>query len=310
VLRYFICNLKLTLGGKTVTHFDDLFWLVAVVDAGTLRGAAEKHGVSGAAVSKRIKQLEDRLSVRLLERNSRRLRTTEAGEAYYQRGKRLLEAFAELEESVASSNETLSGTIRVNAPHSFGLLRLGQPIAGFMAEHPDVRVQIDLDDSFIDINESDYDVVVRIGKLEDSSVISQRVSTVELICCASPDYLARRGEPKIFKELANHNCLIYDQNTAFTDWQATKDGGIQQVHVEGSVRSNNGQLLCQLAQLGHGIVIQPQFIAEAALESGELVTILNDYAFEQVGVYALYPSRSYLPTKIKRFIRYLKQELS
>jgi len=167
-----------------MSHFDDLFWLVAVVDEGTLSGAAEKHGISGAAVSKRLRLLEERLSVRLLERNARRLRTTEAGELYYRRGKHLLEAFDELEESVSSTGEQLRGSLRVNVPHSFGLKHFAKPVAEFMGEHPEVKVHLDMDDAFIDINESSYDLVIRIGRLEDSSVVARRIATVNFVCCA------------------------------------------------------------------------------------------------------------------------------
>jgi len=290
-----------------VTHFDDLFWLVAVVDAGTLSAAAERHGVSGAAVSKRLRLLEQRLSVRLLERNARRLRTTEAGEMYYRRGKRLLEAFAELEENVSSTNELLRGTIRINSPHSFALLRLADPVATFMREHPEVNVQIHLDDSYIDINDSDYDIVIRIGKLEDSSVVSRRVASTSILCCASPEYLATYGEPLKPEELSDRDCLIYNQ---FYSWGFSKSGERQEVAMNGSVQSDNGQFLSLLAERGHGVILQPYFIVQSALERGSLTRILSDYHIDEVGVYALYPSRQYLPQKIKRFVSHLKNVLS
>lgn len=298
-------NLKLSWAGM-MTHFDDLFWLVAVVDAGTLSAAAERNGVSGAAVSKRLRLLEERLSVRLLERNARRLRTTEAGEMYYRRGKRLLEAFSELEESVSSTNELLRGTIRVNAPHSFALLKLANPVASFMQEHPEVSVQMDLDDSFIDINESDYDVVLRIGKLEDSAVVARRITSTQILCCASPDYLSRHGEPTTPDDLINRNCLVYKHHNTWRFQNAEQQFSVA---IKGTMYSDNGQFLCQLAELGQGIVIQPCFIAEDAIRRGSLLPILTDFSVEEVGVYALYPSRQYLPLKIKRFISHLKTEL-
>lgn len=293
-----------------MSHFDDLFWLVAVVDEGTLSAAAEKHGVSGAAVSKRLRLLEERLAVRLLERNARRLRTTEAGELYYRRGKRLLEAFYELEENVSSTGELLRGTLRVNAPHSFGLQRLAAPVAEFMQEHPEVKVHIDMDDAFIDINESNYDVVIRIGRLEDSSVVARRIASINLVCCASPIYLKMHGVPKTPADLADHTCLIYNQRTPHSTWTFERDGQLHQVEVSGPIQSDNGQFLGQLTELGLGIVIQPNFIAEDALRSGTLVPLFTDYAVEEIGVYALYPSRQYLPVKTNRFINHLKSALS
>ena len=293
-----------------MSHFDDLFWLVAVVDEGTLSAAAEKHGVSGAAVSKRLRLLEERLSVRLLERNARRLRTTEAGELYYRRGKRLLEAFSELEESVSSTGELLRGTLRVNAPHSFGLKRLAGPVAGFMREHPEVTVHMAMDDAFIDINESNYDVVIRIGRLEDSSVVARRIASINLVCCASPAYLKEHGVPDTPADLAGHTCLIYNQRTPHSTWAFERDGKQHQVEVSGPIQSDNGQFLGQLTELGLGIAIQPNFIAEDGLRSGALVPLFTDYAVEEIGVYALYPSRQYLPLKTNRFINHLKSALA
>ena len=293
-----------------MSHFDDLFWLVAVVDEGTLSAAAEKHGVSGAAVSKRLRLLEERLSVRLLERNARRLRTTEAGELYYRRGKRLLEAFSELEESVSSTGELLRGTLRVNAPNSFGLKRLAAPIAEFMREHPDLKVHMDMDDAFIDINESNYDVVIRIGRLEDSSAIARRIASIHLVCCASPAYLKEHGTPKTPADLADHSCLIYNQRTPHSTWTFERDGVQHQVEVSGPIQSDNGNFLGQLTEFGLGISTQPNFIAEDALQSGALVPLLTDYSVEEIGVYALYPSRQYLPLKTNRFINHLKAALS
>ncbi len=297
-----------------MTHFDDLFWLVAVVEAGTLSAAAERHGVTGAAVSKRLRLLEERLSVRLLERNARRLRTTEAGEMYYRRGKRLLEAFTELEDSVSSTSELLCGTIRVNAPHSFGLQRLAAPVAAFMAEHPKVSIQLDLDDAYIDINECSYDVVIRVGRLSDSSVVARRITGTQLLCCASPSYLAKHGQPQHPRELAGHNCLIYHHSSVQSTWhfvqQSGEEGTEHSVNVSGTARSNNGHVLLEMAERGLGIVIQPCFIVEDALARGAVVPILGDYLATQVGVYALYPSRQYLPLKITRFIDYLKNEFA
>lgn len=294
-----------------MSNFDDLFWLVAVVDEGTLSAAAQRHGVTGAAVSKRLRLLEERLGVRLLERNARRLRTTEAGELYYRRGKRLLEAFEELEENVSSTGDCLIGNLRVNAPGSFATACLAQPLADFLRDYPQVQLQIDLDDAYIDINDSDYDVVLRIGRLEDSAVIARRIAEVSFVCCASPDYLRRCGEPRVPADLRDHDCLIYNQNnTVHNRWVFSRDGESTTVEVGGSVQSDNGDFLNLLAEAGQGIVVQPDFIAAGALRRGALVPLLADYDFGAVGVYALYPSRQYLPQKTSRFIERLKRALS
>ncbi|HPY41430.1 MAG TPA: LysR family transcriptional regulator [Thiolinea sp.] len=293
-----------------MSHFDDLFWLVEVVDAGTLSAAAEKHNVTSAAVSKRLRLLEERLGVKLLVRTTRHLRTTEAGELYYQRGKGLLEEFNELEESIASTSERLCGSIRVNAPLSFGMKALMQPINEFMQLYPQLHITLHLDDRFIDILNSDYDLVIRVGVLEDSSLVAQRIANARLVCCASPSYLAKHGTPAIPHDLLKHNCLVYQHSLPMHIWDFRKDNEEIRMPVHGNLVANNGDILNQAAVMGQGIVYHPEFIAHAALASGELVEILQDYTTTYVSAYAMYPTRHFLPMKIRRLIEFLQQHLA
>ncbi len=293
-----------------MSRFDDLFWLVEVLDAGTLSAAAEKHGISSAAVSKRIKQLEDRLGVKLLVRSSRYLRATEAGDLFYKRGKSLLDEFNELEQNVASTSEKLSGTIRINAPLSFGLKMIAKPVNDFLALYPDVNIELQLDDSFIDTQNNNYDLIIRIGKLEDSSIIAQRISSANLVCCASPIYLEKHGEPQEPAELKSHNCLVYNPGSAFRQWTFGKGEQAQTVSISGNLVSNNGSLLADSVVAGNGIAYLPDFIIGDAISDGTAKTILCRNTFDSVNAYALYPSRHYLPLKIKRLIEFLKTELN
>lgn len=293
-----------------MSHFDDLFWLVEVVEAGTLSAAAEKHNVTSAAVSKRLRLLEERLGVKLLVRTTRHLRTTEAGALYYQRGKALLEEFNELEENIASTSERLCGSIRINAPLSFGMKALMEPIHEFMQLYPQLHITLHLDDRFIDILNSDYDLVIRVGNLEDSSLVAQRIANVRLLCCAAPSYLAKHGTPQTPHDLLKHNCLVYQHSMPMHIWEFRQDGEELRIPVHGNLVANNGDILNQAAVLGQGIVYQPEFIAHATLESGELVEVLQDYAAFYVSAYAMYPTRHFLPMKIRRFIEFLQQRLA
>lgn len=293
-----------------MSHFDDLFWLVEVVDAGTLSAAAEKHQVTSAAVSKRLRLLEERLGVKLLVRTTRHLRTTEAGELYYQRGKILLEEFNELEENIASTSERLCGTIRINVPLSFGLHVLMQPIHEFMQIYPQLQINLHLDDRFIDILNSDYDLVIRVGQLQDSSIVAQRIANSYLLCCAAPSYLEKRGLPQRPEDLSQHNCLLYQHSVPMHIWQFQKDQTPQAVAVHGDLAANNGDILCQAAILGQGIIHQPAFIVHQALASGQLVQILKDYSSPAISAYAMYPTRHFLPMKIRRLIEFLQQQLA
>lgn len=297
------------LKGVGVSHFDDLFWLVEVVDAGTLSAAAEKHHVTSAAVSKRLRLLEERLGVKLLIRNTRHLRTTEAGALYYQRGKVLLDEFKDLEDSIASTSEHLHGSIRINAPLSFGLRELAAPLSAFMQQYPQLNISLHLDDRFIDILNSDYDLVIRIGTLDDSSVVAQRIASTDILCCASPDYLARHGTPQTLQDLQQHNCLVYQNYAPLAEWVFIQQGERFPVTVKGNLASNNGDMLCQAAILHQGIVLEPEFIVRDALRAGQLVRVLPDYSPEPVNVYAMYPTRHFLPMKIKRLVEFLRGSL-
>lgn len=292
-----------------MSEFDDLFWLVEVVEQGTLSAAAEKHGLTSAAVSKRLRLMEERLGVKLLIRNTRHLRTTEAGAMYYQRGKRLLEAFRELEDNVASTSDRLCGTIRLNAPLSFGLRQLTQPLNDYMRAHPEVKVTLHLDDRYIDIANSDYDVVIRIGHLTDSSLIAQRIGSTRIVCFASSDYLNTYGHPQTPEDLIKHQCLLYEHNSVLSDWRFYEAGQLIMPEVRGALRANNGDVLCQSALNGMGITCQPLFIAEDSLQKGLVKQVLTNYDMEELNIYAMYPSRHFLPLKIKRLIEYLKEWL-
>lgn len=293
-----------------MSHFDDLFWLVEVVEAGTLSAAAEKHHVTSAAVSKRLRLLEERLGVKLLVRTTRHLRTTEAGALYYQRGKTLLEEFNELEENIASTSERLCGSIRINAPLSFGMKALMKPINEFMQLYPQLHITLHLDDRFIDILNSDYDLVIRVGTLEDSSLVAQRIANARLICCAAPSYLEKHGTPQTPHDLLKHNCLIYQHSMPMHLWNFRKEGVDSQISIQGNLVTNNGDMLNQAAVLGQGLVYHPEFIAHTALEAGQLVEVLADYTSIYVSAYAMYPTRHFLPVKIRRLIEFLQQRLA
>ncbi|HPQ97112.1 MAG: LysR family transcriptional regulator [Thiothrix sp.] len=286
-----------------MSRLDDLFWLAEVVEAGTLSAAAQKNHVTSAAVSKRIRLLEQRLGVALLVRNTRHLRMTEAGELYYRRGKRLLEAFNELEDNVSSTSEYVSGVIRMNAPLSFGMRRLVTPVREFMGRYPAVSISLDLDDRLIDIPHSDYDLVIRIGQLQDSSIVARRISTAPIVCCASPRYLQQQGEPRHPQDLRQHVCLIYEQQPL--SWTFQQAGKPIIVPVQGRLQTNNGDFLCALAEQHQGIALLPSFIVDEALAAGRLQLVLADFQPESLNVYAMYPSRQFLPAKIRLLIEFL-----
>lgn len=293
-----------------MSQFDDLFWLIEVADAGTLTAAAEKKGVTVAAVSKRIRAVEERLGVRLLNRNTRHLSLTEAGNIYYQRGKHILDELYHLEENVISTSERLLGDIRINAPLSFSINKLSKLLVQFQQEHSSINISLHLDDHFIDVHNSEYDLIIRIGKLPDSSIVAQRLASVKLVCCATPQYLAKHGTPQTPNELSQHNCLEYNQINRKDRWLFRKDKTEYEIFPRGQFKVNNGDMILTAILEHHGIGILPDFLAEEALQSGAIVPVLADYEMEELNAYAIYASRNFLPAKIKRLIEFLRDELS
>lgn len=294
-----------------MSRFDDLFWLVEVVESGSLTAAAEKNSVTSAAVSKRLRLMEERLGVKLLVRNTRHMRLTESGQHYYQRGKGLLDEFSDLEENIVSANNRLSGNIRINIPLSFGLKSLSNIFHEFMLLYPEVNLTVHLEDRYIDMINSDYDLVLRISKLENLSPVSQPIASVAEVCCASPDYLARHGTPEKPQDLTQQHCLIYAQGgVPQTVWQFKQGQQLIEVPVQGSLHANNGDFLAQAACYGRGITMLPWFIVKEALEEGALQTVLEDYTQAPYHVYAMYPTRNFLPLRVKHLIDFLKAQLS
>lgn len=292
-----------------MSQFDELFWLVRVAEAGTLTAAAEQHGVTIAAVSKRIRALEERLGVRLLNRNTRHLSLTEGGAIYYQRGKQILEELQNLEEKVVSTNARLSGEIRINAPVSFSITQLSGMICRFQQENPAIQITLHLDDSFVDLHNSNYDLVIRIGKLTDSSISAFHLTNTKKICCASPEFLKKNGTPSKPEELKKFKCLEYDQQKRET-WIFQKEDQFFEYRPNSDFRTNNGDMLLQATLKHYGIAMLPSFIAQDALQQGELVPLFPDYQTEILNIQALYPSQNFLPSKIKSLIDFLKKNFN
>ncbi len=293
-----------------MTPADDLRWLVAVVDAGSFRGAAERNNVTAAAVSKRIKLLESRLSVRLLTRTTRQVRLTDAGEQYYHRGKRLLAELIDLEESVRDSRDTIAGLLRVNASPSYALSDLTAPLLSFLEKHPDIEMSLTLDDGYVDVAAGQFDVVIRIGELADSSLIARPITRVPIICCAAPDWLARHKPPESPADLDPAQCLNYVQSGQPVAWTFSRGDESHTLRATSRFQCNNGEVLREAAIAGHGVTMMPRYIASKALESGALVPLLTDWTTQHIDVSAVYPSREYLPNRVSALIDHLRAALA
>ncbi len=276
-----------------------------VADAGSFSAAARDLGLSKAAVSKHVRSLEDRLGVRLLNRTTRRLSLTEEGRTYHDWCNRIGSDVEEAELSVRRLQSEPRGTLRLNAPMSFGILHLGAVLPDFLDRYPDLTVDLSLNDRYVDLVDEGYDVAVRIGELTDSSLIARKFATTRRVLCAAPAYLARRGTPKSPRDLAGHNCLSYSyMRLRPGEWQLAGPDGSAPVRVAGNLSANNGDVIRAALVAGTGIAWQPSFIVGDDIRAGRLRPVMPDY-WDEIGIYAVYPQTRHLSAKVRAFVDFL-----
>ena len=276
-----------------------------VVEAGGFSAAADRLGLSRAAVSKHVLQLEDRLGVRLLNRTTRQVSVTDIGRAYYERCVRVMGEVAEADQLVARMHAEPRGTLRVNGPMSFGILHLGAAVADFIYAHPKLDVDLTLDDRFVDFVEEGYDVCVRIARLADSSLIARRIAPARCILCASPRYLAAHGAPARPADLADHRCLVYRYLVNGGEWRLTGPDGTHTISVAGPMSANNGDVIKAAVLEDLGIALLPTFMLAADLQSGALQRVLPDYDPPALSIFAVHPAKRHVSAKVRVFIDFL-----
>lgn len=281
---------------------------VKVVETGSFTAAAEALELSRAMVSKHVQTLEARLGVRLLQRSTRRVALTEAGSRYHARASAWLEDMDTTEAELGQLITEPRGTLRISAPMSFGRVYVAPLLGEFLNRHPGLRINLALADRAVDLIEDGYDLAVRIGELADSSLVCRRLAATRLLLCASPGYLARYGTPDHPAELSGHECLSYRLSDTPSDWHFNDaDGHTATVRIDGRVRADNGEALCEAAANGLGIVLQPDFIAGPFLQAGRLLALLPGWNTREIGIHAVYPERRYLPARARRFIDFLAE---
>jgi DNA-binding transcriptional LysR family regulator len=249
---------------------------VTAVQAGSISAAAERLGTTKSNVSRRVAELEAHLGVRLLNRNPRRLGTTDAGGEFYEEVCKLLSELKRAEERVSDNASEPRGVLRVSAPTSLGTLHLKSLVADLMLRHPQLSLDLDLDDRIVDLVTDGFDCAVRLGELKDSSLVARHVAPRRLLICASPEYLERRGEPSSPDELQDHDGLHYSRREPNLMWRLQRCGEPASYRVGHRMRCNNGEMLQQAALAGLGLAILPTFMAAPHLLSGRLRPVLRD----------------------------------
>ncbi|PMR77353.1 LysR family transcriptional regulator [Billgrantia endophytica] len=280
---------------------DAMTAFVRVAELGSYTRAAETLDLSRTRVSRLIMELEEHLQVRLLQRTTRRLHLTEAGERYLARAQGILQALEDAESEVGTGATEMRGRLRVNGPMSFGTRHLSPLMTRFMTEHPALQVRLDLNDRRVDLLEEGYDLAIRIGALPDSSLVARRLTRCRLLLCASPGYLAEHGRPQRLADLAGHRCLRYRIGGGSSTWQL----GGNRLSVQGPLDSNNGDVITQAAEAGLGIAHQPSFLVTDSIRSGRLVPLLTDTPPVILDIHGLYSARRHLPAKVSRLLDFL-----
>ncbi|MCK9801998.1 LysR substrate-binding domain-containing protein [Pseudomonas sp. MAFF 302030] len=283
---------------------------VVTVDANGFAAAARAMDVPRSKVSKQIQALEEAIGVQLLQRTTRSLHLTEAGAEYYESVREVLAAVDEAEQRARDGISELRGVLRVNAPMSFGLRRLGPLVPLFHEQQPNIELQLVLSDQQVDPVRGGFDVTIRIASLADSSMVARLLAPAPRIMVASPAYLKRAGTPQTPKELSSHACLNYGYLQSGVSLQLSNGKDTQRVHVTGPLHANNGDLLAQAAEAGMGIALLPNFIVEDALAAGRLMPVLCDWQAPPISIHAVYPSARRVPQKTRAFIDFLVAQLS
>ena len=283
---------------------------VQVVESGSFVGAAAKLDLSTTAVSRLVADLEKHLQTRLLQRTTRRLHLTETGRTYYERCAQILTELEEAEREAAQEASEPRGTIRLTTSVNFGTHQVTPAIASFLARHSEVRFDVSLSDRIVDIIEEGFDLAIRIGDTGKQNLVARKLGETRLVPCAGPAYIARRGAPAAPEDLARHNCLTYEYALSDTWTFHDAAGRSHTVRVAGSLNSNNGDLNAAAAAQGLGITLEPDFIVGRNLRDGTLVRVLEAFEAPALPIYAVYPSRRFLPAKVRAFVDFLVERFA
>ena len=286
-----------------MTPIQDMEIFARVVTSGSMTAASRELGISPAVVSKRIRRMEERLGSRLLQRTTRRLAMTETGQGYYERVVAILASVEEAENFIARRNAAPKGTLKVTAPTSFGRMHIAPYIGDFLAANPDLQLNLDLSDQFVDLVGEGIDVAIRIGELEDSSLVARRLAPNHRVICAAPAYLEKHGEPMNLGELARHNCVAAVNQDM---WRLEGPEGPVNMRVSGNIHTNSSEVVREAVKAGLCIALRSTWDVGPELKAGQLKVILPQYrSSSRVALFAVYPSRRFLPVKVRVFIDYL-----
>lgn len=288
-----------------MSRYEEIETFVRIVEAGSITTAAKQLRIAKSAVSRRLKELEARLRTQLILRSTRKLVLTTRGHAFYERSQSLLSDWEEMEAFMGLEEINLTGKLRISAPEVFGVLHLGPAIIDFMDKQPDIIIDIEYNERKVDLIAEGIDLAIRIGDLQDSSLIARKLADISTVILASPSLLNEKGLHQTPEDLLNFQQCAYGYNTSFSWHYRAPDGQKGQIELAPSLIATNGTFLCEAAIARKGLVKLPRFIAYKYIQSGALVEILPGYRWSDLSLYAVYSSRRHLSPRIRMFVDHL-----
>lgn len=263
--------------------------------------AGQKFGITGSALSKQIQSLESRLGVKLFHRTTRQVTLTEAGAIYYEKSKQAINDLYEAEQELQETRSSPKGCLKVNMPSAFGKIFLVKPLSEFIAKYDEITMEVDFDDRNIDVIKEGYDLVVRIGALEDSSLIAKKVATCPVPFCASPEFLEKYGMPKSVEDLSNYPALIYNAHSNIAEWKCQSPSGeIKTISLQRHLTTDNAEMMTQACLVGVGVSLLPIFSCIDYIKNGQLIVLFPEYTtYPQRNIHIIYPQNRYLSNKVR-----------
>jgi len=278
---------------------------VAVAEAESFTKAAKRLGISTAQVSRQVSALETRMATKLFHRTTRKVSVTEVGRIYYQHCRQVLDGLEEAERAITNLQSTPRGLLKITAPVTYGERTLAPLVNDFIAKYPELEVKVSLTNQKVDLIDEGYDLAIRLGQLEDSSMMAKRLGSRTQYVCASPDYVSTFGIPHSLSELEQHNCLL----GTLDYWRFQENGKTRNVRVKGNLSCNSGHALVDAAIKGIGIIQLPDYYVLPHLENGKLIPLLEQNRQPDEGIWALYPHNRHLSPKVRMLLDYLSEAL-
>ena len=289
-------------------HISRVGIFLEVAKCESFAGAARALGLTGPAISKQVQALEEQLGVKLLNRTTRHVSLTEGGAIYFEKARKALDDLNEAEQQIHELKVRPTGKLKVNAPMSFGTQFLARPIAAFAEHYPEVDLEVDFNDRWVDVAAEGFDVVIRIGALEDSNLIARKLAPCPITLCAGKKLIEKYGLPESVEQLSDYPGIVYTKHAQKEVWRYQKNNGaISSQTLNRNFSANTAEMILEACLQGLGVALLPIFSADSYLRSGELVALFPEYkSYPETNIYAMYPQNSYLSTRTRLFIDWLK----